>query len=360
MSRSRLVQAGRFLLARFGRYRPVYAHYGVTHRCNMRCRMCSVWNTGNAATELTIPQVGRLAENLWNAGVRSIALGGGEPFVREDLTDLVRTFAGFGFDIRLLTNGIGIPSERIADVVRAGVRHFSVSLDSLDPKKQSFIYGDCDVWNEIARTIRQVRELIPAGGIPVLNTCVSRLNLDELPELVGFAQSMGCFASFVPVALVPSPEADDGFAAYAPALAVQPDDHQRLDAAYGALLRLKRKGAPIANSSRFLRDSHAFLKGHPNRWVCDAGRLYLSVSPEGAISVCHKYPPFAGWDAADLGSVLSSPEQSSLASRQRNRCSGCMRPCWAEISHVVHDWRGLLEAAMLVAGSGRLLRVRRK
>ena len=31
---------------------PVYAHFGVTHRCNLTCKMCGIWRYGNAKEEL--------------------------------------------------------------------------------------------------------------------------------------------------------------------------------------------------------------------------------------------------------------------------------------------------------------------
>ena len=145
---SRTAQAFRVLSARLGFYRPVYAHYGVTHRCNMRCRMCDVWKTGDAETELQLPQIERLAANLKKAGVRSVALGGGEPFVRKDLEGIVRAFAWRGFEVRLLTNGIALAPDRIARVISAGVRHASVSLDSMDAKRRC--YGGKDVWGVVA------------------------------------------------------------------------------------------------------------------------------------------------------------------------------------------------------------------
>ena len=24
---------------------PVYAHYGITHRCNLTCKMCGIWKS---------------------------------------------------------------------------------------------------------------------------------------------------------------------------------------------------------------------------------------------------------------------------------------------------------------------------
>lgn len=332
-----------------GRPAPVYAHYGVTHRCNMRCRMCSVWKSGDAASELTVDQAGRLARNLWAAGVRTIALGGGEPSVRRDLPELVAAFSGQGMDVRLLTNGVQVSYELIDELAMAGLRHVSISLDSLDPRKERDIYGGRDVWHQIVDAIRGFRLKLPSRrSLHVLNVCVSRINLDELPALVAFARSQNVLCSFVPITLAANDETSDGFAAVAPDMAIRPADLDRVDQAYSNLLRLKRAGAGIANSSRFLKDSRVYLKTGRMPWHCDAGLLYLSVSPDGGISMCHKFPAFARFNEPDLKARMNEAAFRSESRLRRRSCPGCMRPCWAEATHAFGNPISAFEAMSLV------------
>lgn len=348
-------QAGRAVGAWLGRMRPIYAHYGVTHRCAMRCRMCAVWKTADPAAELAPPQVARLADQLRRVGVRMMALGGGEPFVRRDIAELVAIFSRRGMDVRLLTNGIGVGDDRIEAVVAAGLRHVSISLDTLDPETEKFIYGGQDVWAAIVDTMRRFRARMSArpGSISVMNVCVSRLNLDALPDLVDFAAQEGYFCSFIPVALAPDPAVSDGFAAHAPELALRPEDMLRMERAYDRLIALKQNGAPIANTSRFLRASANYFKTGQCRWECDAGRLYLSIGPDGAIAICHHYPPFAGHDTPDLAVALRQAAAAGALAAQRRTCPGCIRPCWAEVSHVMHHPGSALEAFRCLIQSRR-------
>ena len=58
---------------------PVYAHFGVTHRCNLTCKMCGIWRYGNAKEELSIPEVERVAARMKKLGVAQVSIGGGEP-----------------------------------------------------------------------------------------------------------------------------------------------------------------------------------------------------------------------------------------------------------------------------------------
>jgi len=323
----------------------------------MRCRMCVVWHQGNKETEMTTSQAAHLAENLHQAGVMTVALGGGEPFVRKDLAEIVHGFAKRGIEVRVLTNGIGIRESRIKEVVDAGLSHVSVSLDSLDPAVEQRVYNDVDVWQDIVATMRRFRAWLPKSSVPVMNVCVARNNLLELPSLVDFAAHEGFYCSFVPIAISASEAESDGFAAVAPELAIPQGMAAQVRAVYGELLERKRSGHPIANSSRFLRDSRDFLVNESEPWTCDAGQLYVSVSPEGDISICHGFAPIARFDTPELGALLRSPEVAKTARRQRRECEGCMRPCWAEVSHATHNMRAALEAVVTLHGRDALKRI---
>ena len=57
----------------------------VTYRCPMRCKMCNIWNNPTKVSEEFKPE---LLEKLPN--VNSINITGGEPFVREDIEEIVK------------------------------------------------------------------------------------------------------------------------------------------------------------------------------------------------------------------------------------------------------------------------------
>ena len=82
---------------------PVYAHWGITHRCGLTCKMCGIWRYGNKKEELDLDQVAVIARNMREIGVAQVALGGGEPLEREDLPEIVKIFVGEGLNIRVST-----------------------------------------------------------------------------------------------------------------------------------------------------------------------------------------------------------------------------------------------------------------
>lgn len=56
----------------------------VTYRCPMRCKMCDIWNNPTKAAEEFKPELLRKLPKM-----RSVNITGGEPFVREDIEEIV-------------------------------------------------------------------------------------------------------------------------------------------------------------------------------------------------------------------------------------------------------------------------------
>jgi cyclic pyranopterin phosphate synthase len=82
---------------------------------------------------LTFEEIARLTRIFLSLGATKLRLTGGEPLMRENLTELVRQLAslGQGADLALTTNG-----QLLAPMARplrdAGLHRLTVSLDSLD------------------------------------------------------------------------------------------------------------------------------------------------------------------------------------------------------------------------------------
>ena len=74
----------RFARSLVFRDRPVYAHFALTHRCNLRCATCSVWKDADASAELRIEEIERLAGTL---GATANSLPTGRVGVLEETAD---------------------------------------------------------------------------------------------------------------------------------------------------------------------------------------------------------------------------------------------------------------------------------
>src|SRR5918994_6495987 len=105
----------------------------VTDRCNFRCQYCMPaeglpWL--DRAEILRFEEIERLVSLFVAMGVRDVRLTGGEPLVRRDFPALVGMLAPLVDDLAITTNGFLLERDAEA-LVRAGIRRFNVSIDSL-------------------------------------------------------------------------------------------------------------------------------------------------------------------------------------------------------------------------------------
>ena len=332
------------------RDRPIYAHYAVTHRCNLRCRSCTIWKNGSAASELTVDAARQLAAVLARLGCIQVSLGGGEPTMRPDLPGIVQAFQSVGIRPRVLTNGVGLEPDLIDRLVGIGVREISFSLNSLRAELQEELDEVPGTFDRRMRHLFLLAERLPRRGVlPVLNIVVTPRNVGELDALLDLAGRIGFFASFIPVHLAAGGER--GHRAYGcdADLRFVPEERPEIRAAYGRLIAGKRRGAPILNSTAFLERSAEYLAAGRTDWPCRAGRLYLSVAPDGRIGACHAFEGTQDVPFREFADRYRSAAFRRELARAHERCEGCFRPCWAEVSYMMTDPRSFLEMARVQA-----------
>lgn len=329
---------------------PVYVHYGITHRCNLRCRMCGVWKTGCAESELNIDQIKQMASLLHKLGTQVISIGGGEPLIRKDLPQAADAFMREGISVRILSNGVIDNRERLDELINAGVYNYSISLDTLDAKVQNHIIGRNDAFDQIMKTISYLSPIINrSGGIGLINTVVSASNIDYLTALVEFAKDSGFYISFVPLEIHTFSGQVLSCTETMQDMQFSSELNEKVKSVFSELIKLKSRGAPIFNSSVFLENAGRYLSEENCKWSCQAGRLYFSVSPEGFFSMCHRYFGYSSQGNElsildpDFEAIFRSKEYVEQVKTLSKNCKCCLRPCWAEISNIFLDPKALLE-----------------
>jgi MoaA/NifB/PqqE/SkfB family radical SAM enzyme len=351
----------RLALGALTRRVPVYAHFGITHRCNLTCKMCGIWRYGNEKEELSLPQIQDMAAKMRRLGVVQVAIGGGEPFATSHVEEAAKAFIDEGLMLRLLTNGIGVGLDRLDKAMDMGVMNFSISLDSLYPERFDYICEHDGSWDEAVRSITHIGQRLAgkAGALPTLNCVVSNLNLEELPDMVRFAKDVGFAISFLPVELLETSTSgqrnwEARFIRYRPEMGLHSQDSAaavlaRVDAAYDQIIQMKKDGWPVLNSTPYLQASREYLKtGRFPSEGCDAGSLYFSIAPNGQFTICHRtvqqHKHFLDEDFEDYFKSAVY-ERSRLV--EAGSCEGCMRACWIDTSSMFRTVQGFMETAKL-------------
>jgi len=152
----------------------------VTWRCNLRCKKCCVPKTG---FEASLQQFTELLDKLYDIGLRRIVLTGGEPLMREDVSDIARYAKKKGFEIYLSTNGILLKKrwKKLAPYIS----WISISLDSstADFNEMMTGAGGAYQFEKIMEFLDYYGGLNKKTAKIKLATVITKKNKDHLIEL---------------------------------------------------------------------------------------------------------------------------------------------------------------------------------
>lgn len=168
------------------------AAWEITRRCSLQCRHCR----GSArdcdyADELSTEECFRVVDSLVEFGPSMIILTGGEPLAREDVFEVAQYADQRGCRVVMATCGHML-TVAIAERMKAcKVMAVSVSIDSPDPAMHDDFRGVPGAFGKTLTGLYSLKRV----GIPFqINTTVSKLNVDRLPDLLGLAVELGAAA----------------------------------------------------------------------------------------------------------------------------------------------------------------------
>ena len=168
--------------------RPLSLIAELTHRCPLHCLYCSnPIEMRKAAEELTTEEWQRVFGEAAALGVLQLNLTGGEPLIRKDLSELIASGRKAGLYVNMITSGVGLSEERLAELVEAGLEHLQLSFQDLDEVSANYIADTKAhaIKVALAPTIRK----FPLAF--TVNLVVHRMNLDRLEQFIAMAEELG-------------------------------------------------------------------------------------------------------------------------------------------------------------------------
>lgn len=170
-----------------------YLRVSVTDRCDLRCAYCMHDDVTflPKAQVLSLEEIDRLCTIFVEQGIEKIRITGGEPLVRRNVTQLIRSLSrhlGSGAlkELTLTTNATQL-ERHAAELADCGIERINVSLDTLRPETFHRLTrgGDLD---QVLRGIEAARQAglkvkintVALGGInetdftPLVNWCGDR------------------------------------------------------------------------------------------------------------------------------------------------------------------------------------------
>lgn len=319
---------------------PVYVQFYITSRCNLKCTQCNIIYTNSDVRECSLDEIKRIADNFASMGVAMVLLTGGEPFVRQDLPDIIRAFESRGIHVRMQTNGLAT-EERIVEVIEAGGRDISISLDSLKSINQDEINGGFpSSWQRALRSISYfTRHLPKEGSFASLGCVMQPQNLEDTINVIKFGTAISWFTSLCPVH-VTSHSKPRGFRSFDQSLKFLPKDYERIDNLIEEIRAMKGMGYLLYDSDQYLDDIKRFVKKEPITWrkknknVCDSPNLYFALLPNGEFSPCCDFRIDSSVPAYDKNfeKIYRSALFKKEVHKKTSSCSGCMYGSYPEMT----------------------------
>jgi len=313
---------------------PHKISYALTYRCNLRCAMCNIWKK-IPEKELTLDEITAFFNN--SNRFSWVGLTGGEPFLRDDITAIVKIVMDSCRElsaVHFATNGT--LTDKITSTTEDILRHkprktkllFTLSIDG--PKiLHDEIRGQQGTWERCIRTFKALKNMhIPSLCVRIGFT-LSHRNTEAFSET---------FQSLKEV--YPSLRFDDLSVNVFQKSPFYYSNHQMPDIDYTQILKSIEKILAMDIDSftlnnflrrKYLRLYKWFIRHKKCPLRCQALSSTCLIDPQGDIYPCGAYNAKVanicetGYDLKKIWSLSHVKKLSRECSK--SVCPSCWSPC---------------------------------
>lgn len=321
-------------------YIPMWLLAELTYACPLQCPYCSnpLQLPASRKAELSTEQWLEVMREARKLGAVQLGFSGGEPLVRPDLEELIRTANDMGFFCNLITSAVGLNAEKIAAFKDAGIRHIQISFQGSDAETNARFGASDSFEHKQAMTREVMRQGIPLG----LNFVLHRHNIHQVTPFLEMARELG--AEFVELANTQY---------YAWALhnrdKLLPSQAQ-LEEAEAATNRFREQHG---QGMRVFFVAPDYYEKRPKKCSNGWGTTFITVTPEGEVLPCQSARVLPG---IEFPSVKERPlgeiwRESDLFNRYRGT-DWMVEPC-ASCPEKEIDLGGCRCQAFLLTGDAR-------
>lgn len=169
---------------------PFSLTFYLTRYCSRRCVYCAIdTRFGHQAKDacLTLERMKELFDEAADIGVSYIDLTGGDPFLRDDIIDIL----GYLVQKRLkfnISTKFALKEKDAQNLQSVGVNEVIISIDSHRPEMADFLSGTTNFYKDTIGTIKWLKESsLDVVAFPVL----TNLTIKEFPAYVDFFTGLG-------------------------------------------------------------------------------------------------------------------------------------------------------------------------
>ncbi|MDD2208545.1 MAG: radical SAM protein [Bacilli bacterium] len=169
------------------KYNNVRIFVELTDKCNLKCKHCYGGFECKKNHSLDIEYLKKMIDNATKNGVYQFDLTGGEPFLYNNLEDLLSYLYDAGMMVRIFTNLTLFNNKFKHLILKYGVKDIVTSIDSCIKEDHELFRGQVGCFE---KTVNAVNELKKNNISVSVNTMIGQHNKEHIDELVEFIDSL--------------------------------------------------------------------------------------------------------------------------------------------------------------------------
>lgn len=254
-----------------------YFFWECTLRCNLHCLHCGSDCLKDAIPDMPREDFLQVLDSLKphiDPKRFIVVITGGEPLMRPDLVECGKEIQKRGYPWGMVTNALAMTPEKMADLVNAGLKSMTISLDGLQATHNHF-RGSEHSYDQAVQAIYMATHT-PGLTFDIV-TCVNKQNLPELPEIREMLIKLGLKRWRI-ATVFPKGRAKDN-----PLFQLTDQEFKQV---FDFIRETKLQGKINANygCEGFLGSYEHAVRDYP--FFCRAGINIGSVLADGSISAC--------------------------------------------------------------------------
>lgn len=249
-----------------------------TLRCNLHCRHCGSDCQHKAdQTDMPVKDFINVIDSITphiDPHQVSVIISGGEPLLRDDLEECGQALYERGYSWGLVTNGYNLSRSRLDNLMAAGLRSMTISLDGF-ADEHNWLRGDKESFKRATKAIQMLSE--DGQLLWDVVTCIHRKNYPQLVTFRNYLVNLGVRNWRI-------------FTVFPVGRAVQTPELQLTNQEFVGLMEFIKKmrktgGMHIDFACEgFLGKYEGEVRDH--FYSCNAGICIASVLADGSISAC--------------------------------------------------------------------------
>ena len=168
-------------------HKLTYLFWEATLRCNLSCLHCGSDCLKNSSTaDMPSGDFLKVLDEIalvYNPADIFICITGGEPLLRYDLEDTGSEITKKGFPWGIVTNGTLLDEQRLSNLLKAGMKSVSISIDGLEAD-HNWLRQDDSAFTKSMHAVSLCSQVYAQNrgffGFDVIS-CINKRNLKTLP-----------------------------------------------------------------------------------------------------------------------------------------------------------------------------------